>query len=112
MKNVLQYLFGISIVSLIDTAPDIIEGSGFVREEDAAVLRIGEETSQLSGAISGVHIVCPNKFNNTIFERMWTKDGVPINSSDETISSTGPGIYMCTLSNMCGSDSATSVIYG
>ena len=50
--------------------------------------------------------------SNSFIERMWTKDGVPIDSSDITISSTGPGIYVCTLSNMCGSDSATSVING
>ena len=74
------------------------------------MLRIGQETCLSSGAIGGVNIECQNKFNNTIFERMWTKDSVPIDSSDETISSTGPGIYVCTLSNMCGSDSATSVI--
>ena len=107
-----QYSFGISIVSLIDIAPNISEGSGFVREADAAVLRIGEETCQSSGAIVGVNIVCPNMLSNSVIERMWTKDGVPIDSSDETISSTGPGIYVCTLSNMCDSDSATSVING
>ena len=57
-------------------------------------------------------IECPNSLSNSVVERMWIKDGVPIDSSDETIPSTGPGIYICTLSNMCGSDSATSVING
>ena len=76
------------------------------------MLRIGQETCQSSGAIDGVNIECHNSLSNSVVERMWTKDGVPIDSSDETISSTGPGIYMCTLSNMCGSDSATSVING
>ena len=96
----------------IDIAPDINEGSGFVPNPTLVPLRIGEITCQDRAATGGVNIECPNNQSNSVVERMWTKDGVPIDSSDETISSTGPGTYVCTLSNMCGNDSETSVIQG
>ena len=92
----------------IDIAPDINERDGFV--ENPTLLRIGQTTCQDRAATGGVNIECPNTLSNSVVERMWTKDGVPIDSSNETISSTGPGTYVCTLSNMCGSDSVISVI--
>ena len=91
-EECLTIFIGISILFLVDITPDINERSGSVCEEDAAVLRIWQETCQSSGAIGGVNIECPNNLSNSIVKRMWTKDGVSIDSSDEIISSTGPRI--------------------
>ena len=110
----LNFIIDISNHLFIVTTPDIDKSSGFVSEQDAMLLRIGEETCQSSGATSGVKIKCPimSNLSNVVFERRWTKDGVLIDSSDETILTTGPGIYVCTFSNICGKVNVTSVING
>ena len=87
----------------------IERGDGFVTNPLENNIIIGQDSCSFNGA-NRVRINCVALGD---FTRTWLRDGVLLPNTDEALlTNVGPGTYTCVLTNECGMDNETTLIYG
>ena len=82
---------------------------GFVTADSENNITIGQDSCEFDGA-NRVRINCDALGD---FTRTWWRDGVLLpNTNEALLTNVAPGTYTCVLTNECGMDNETTLIYG
>ena len=96
------------LILYIGEAPVIERGDGFVTNPLESTMTIGQDSCEFDGA-NRVRINCDALGDFTI---TWLRDGVLLLNTEALLINMGPGTYTCVLTNECGMDNETTLIYG